>query len=150
MSSEQSPTPSPAASPTPSGAPVPTARPVAVVTGASSGIGLELARCAVRHGYYLLLAADTPLDDAVAELRDEEPAARRTELGGTGGRHRRTVELQAVVEGPHLGHHLGDEREAVAVVDAAGPDVDLGTRLVHPVRRPGGGTASCRRRRAAG
>jgi short-subunit dehydrogenase len=43
-----------------------TARPLAVVTGASSGIGLELARCFAEGGFDLLLAADTPLDQARA------------------------------------------------------------------------------------
>ena len=40
-------------------------RPLAVVTGASSGIGYHLARCAAEHGYDLVVAADTPLADAV-------------------------------------------------------------------------------------
>ena len=39
------------------------ARPFAIVTGASSGIGLELAREAASRGYDLLIAADEPLDD---------------------------------------------------------------------------------------
>lgn len=39
----------------------------AVITGASSGIGLELAKLAAKDGYDLLLAADTPFDDAKAE-----------------------------------------------------------------------------------
>jgi len=43
-------------------------RPLAVVTGASSGIGYHLARCAAEHGYDLVVAADTPLADAVREL----------------------------------------------------------------------------------
>jgi uncharacterized protein len=34
------------------------AKPLAVVTGASSGIGLELARCCVRGGFDLVIAAD--------------------------------------------------------------------------------------------
>ncbi|AVS78618.1 SDR family NAD(P)-dependent oxidoreductase [Paracidovorax avenae] len=46
-------------------------RPLAVVTGASSGIGLELARCAARGGYNLVLAADTPLNGAADALRAE-------------------------------------------------------------------------------
>jgi short-subunit dehydrogenase len=43
-------------------------RPLAVVTGASSGIGYHLARCAAHHGYDLVVAADTPLADAVREF----------------------------------------------------------------------------------
>ncbi|HEY0053693.1 MAG TPA: SDR family NAD(P)-dependent oxidoreductase [Caulobacteraceae bacterium] len=35
-------------------------RPLAVITGASSGIGYELARHAVEHGYDLVIAADQP------------------------------------------------------------------------------------------
>jgi NAD(P)-dependent dehydrogenase (short-subunit alcohol dehydrogenase family) len=35
-------------------------RPLAVVTGASSGIGYELARLAVEDGYDLVIAADEP------------------------------------------------------------------------------------------
>ncbi|RZA17222.1 MAG: SDR family NAD(P)-dependent oxidoreductase [Lysobacteraceae bacterium] len=44
-------------------------RPLAVVTGASSGIGLQLARCAAQEGYDILAAADTPLEDAAGMLR---------------------------------------------------------------------------------
>jgi short-subunit dehydrogenase len=43
-------------------------RPLAVVTGASSGIGYHLARCAAEHGYDLVVAADTPLADAAREF----------------------------------------------------------------------------------
>ena len=48
--------------------PTATARPLAVVTGASSGIGLELARCCAEHGFDLVIAADRPLDTAAREL----------------------------------------------------------------------------------
>jgi len=44
-------------------------RPLAVVTGASSGIGYHLARCAVEDGFDLVVAADTPLDEAVMDFK---------------------------------------------------------------------------------
>lgn len=50
-------------------------RRLAVVTGASSGIGLELARCCARAGYDLVIAADRPCDDALAALALEGAAA---------------------------------------------------------------------------
>jgi short-subunit dehydrogenase len=44
-------------------------RPLAVVTGASSGIGLELARCCVADGYDVVVCADEPeIATAAAEL----------------------------------------------------------------------------------
>jgi uncharacterized protein len=43
-------------------------RPFALVTGASSGIGLELARQFAGHGHDLLITAEVPLDDRVDEL----------------------------------------------------------------------------------
>ncbi|MBA3729541.1 MAG: SDR family NAD(P)-dependent oxidoreductase [Sphingomonas sp.] len=42
----------------------------AVITGASSGIGLEIAKIAAADGYDLLIAADTPFLDAAAGLKD--------------------------------------------------------------------------------
>lgn len=41
-------------------------RSLAIVTGASSGIGYELAKCCARRGYDLLIAADDPAIDAAA------------------------------------------------------------------------------------
>jgi short-subunit dehydrogenase len=47
-----------------------TYRPLAVVTGASTGIGYELAKCCAEHGYDLLIAADEALiHEAADELR---------------------------------------------------------------------------------
>jgi short-subunit dehydrogenase len=43
---------------------------LAVVTGASSGIGLEIAKLAARDGYDLIVAADTPFVEAGPSLRD--------------------------------------------------------------------------------
>ncbi|MDB5891547.1 MAG: dehydrogenase/reductase oxidoreductase protein-like protein [Polaromonas sp.] len=44
-------------------------RPLALVTGASSGIGYQLAMCCAENGFDLIVAADQPLDDAAADLR---------------------------------------------------------------------------------
>lgn len=45
-------------------------RPLAVITGASSGIGLELARACVEDGYDAIVCADEPeIEAAAAELR---------------------------------------------------------------------------------
>ena len=43
------------------------ASPVAVVTGASTGIGFELARLCARHGYDLVIAANEPAIHSAAE-----------------------------------------------------------------------------------
>jgi short-subunit dehydrogenase len=46
-------------------------RPFAIVTGASTGIGFELAKCCAQEGYDLLIAADEPeIENAAASLRD--------------------------------------------------------------------------------
>lgn len=45
-------------------------RPFAIVTGASTGIGLELARCCALGGFNLLVVADEPaIEDAAAQVR---------------------------------------------------------------------------------
>src|SRR3978361_1189394 len=45
-------------------------RPLAVVTGASTGIGRELARLAAQEGHDLVIAADQgPLEEAATALR---------------------------------------------------------------------------------
>src|ERR1700748_2938113 len=49
-------------------------RPLAVVTGASTGIGFELAKCCAKNGFDLLIAAD--------ESRIEK-AAQSLQVGGT-------------------------------------------------------------------
>jgi len=46
-------------------------RPLAIVTGASTGIGYELAKCCAREGYDLLVAADEgEIERAAMELRE--------------------------------------------------------------------------------
>lgn len=48
-------------------------RPLAVITGASTGIGRELARCAAQGGFDLIVAADEArIEDTAAELSGQE------------------------------------------------------------------------------
>jgi uncharacterized protein len=54
-------------------------RKFAIVTGASTGIGLELASLAAQDGYDLLIAADTPLADACQQLQALGAEARSVE-----------------------------------------------------------------------
>jgi uncharacterized protein len=52
--------------------PMPTTRPLALVTGASTGIGYELARCCCENGFDLLICADEPeIERAAEQLRGE-------------------------------------------------------------------------------
>src|SRR5690349_3975049 len=45
-------------------------RPLAIVTGASSGIGRELAKVCAREGFDLLIAADEPaIEEVASEIR---------------------------------------------------------------------------------
>src|SRR4051812_22488833 len=47
----------------------PLSRPLAIVTGASSGIGYELAKLCAENGFDLVIAADRPLGEAARDLR---------------------------------------------------------------------------------
>ena len=89
-----------------------TQRKFAIVTGASSGIGLEIAKLAAQDGFDLLVAADTPLVDASAALQGLGVEVRSVEadlataagvdqlLDATGGRSVDVVVANA-------GHGLG-------------------------------------------
>ena len=90
----------------------------AIVTGASAGIGLELARLAINDGYDLLVAADTPFVDAAAGLKDHGGSVETLEvdlstiegvdrlLDAAGGR---TVDLLCANAGHGLGHAFLDQ-----------------------------------------
>ena len=103
-------------------------RKFAIVTGASSGIGLELARLAAQDGYDLLVVADTPLVDASAALKDLGVEVRSVEtdlstgpgvdrlLDAAGGRD---IDLLCANAGHGLGHAFLEQqpREWRHVID---------------------------------
>ena len=63
-------------------------RPLAVVTGASSGIGYHLALIAAQQGHDLVVAADRPLEQAVADFKAagaQQVHAVQTELASRQG-----------------------------------------------------------------
>jgi len=63
-------------------------RPLAIVTGASSGIGFELARLCAQHGFDLVIAADRPgLDDAqrACEAHGADVSSLMVDLSTTSG-----------------------------------------------------------------
>jgi uncharacterized protein len=83
-------------------------RPLAVVTGASSGIGYHLARLGAEHGYDLVVAADTPLADAVRDF---------TELGARV--HAVQADLATTAGVQHLIDSIGG-RDVAALMANAG------------------------------
>lgn len=81
---------------------------LAVITGASSGIGLELARIAAREGYGLIIAADEPaIEQAAAELRASAPSVEAVE-----------VDLAAFEGNDRLLAAAGDRRIDVLIANA--------------------------------
>lgn len=96
-------------------------RGIAVVTGASTGIGFELARCAAADGYDLIIAADEPeIHEAAdmlgehgvsiraveADLSTPEGIARLIDVIASDGR---PVELLMANAGRGLGHAFLDQ-----------------------------------------
>lgn len=93
-------------------------RKLAIVTGASSGIGLEIAKLAARDGYDLIVAADTPFVEAGPALNDLGAAVQEVEadlatkqgveqlLGAIGDR---PVDVLVANAGHGLGHGFLDQ-----------------------------------------
>jgi uncharacterized protein len=127
-------------------------RPLAIVTGASTGIGRELARLAAEDGHDLVIAADQgPLDEAAAQFRalganvDAVEADLSTPSGvdqlvaALGGR---PVDLLIANAGHGLGHAFLDKPfdEARHVIDTnITGTLDLLHRVGTDMRRRGRG-----------
>lgn len=93
----------------------------AIVTGASSGIGLELAKLAAQDGHDLLLVADTPFVEAESQLRSYGVDVREieTDLSTFDGVDRlltaagdRPIDLLFANAGHGLGHGFLDQNPA--------------------------------------
>lgn len=79
--------------------PVETAKGLAVVTGASSGIGYELAKCAAQDGYDLVIAAnEVGIMQAASQLREfgVKVEAMQVDLATTNGVDRLTAGIEAL------------------------------------------------------
>ena len=119
---------------------------LAIVTGASTGIGFELARLCAREGYDLLIAADEPeIHDAAQTLRGEKGRgaieALHVDLATTEGVDQlyaaakgRPVNVLMANAGRGLGHAFLDQEwpRAREVIDT---NVTGTTYLIHKVGR---------------
>src|SRR5437667_856543 len=127
-------------------------RPFAIVTGASTGIGFELARRCAKEGYDLLIAADEPaIEQAAASLRGggTRVDAVQADLATTEGVDRlyaaakgRQVDALLANAGRGLGHGFLDQDFAKArrVVDTnVTGTIDLIHKVGNDMRRRNSG-----------
>src|SRR4051794_2528631 len=120
-----------------------TTKPLAVVTGASSGIGYELAKLCAENGFDLVVAADRPLAEAVGDFRGlgAEITAVETDLATVEG----VDELYAALEGrpvdallANAGHGLGKaflDQDFDEVRDVIDTNITGTIYLVHRIGR---------------
>jgi uncharacterized protein len=118
-------------------------RPLAIVTGASAGIGYELAKLCASNGYDLIVAADEPLGDAAAAFTALGASVETVEVdlatiagvdrlvAQVGGRH---VDALLANAGHGLGHAFLDQEfdEVQHVVDT---NITGTIYLVHAIGR---------------
>jgi short-subunit dehydrogenase len=121
-------------------------RPIAVVTGASTGIGLGLAKCCAKAGYDLVIAADearieeaavmlrgfgVSVEAVQADLSTEDGVALLYDAATWGGRW---VEILCANAGIGLGHGFLDQDidRALHVVDT---NISGTLRLIHLIGR---------------
>lgn len=127
-------------------------RPFAIVTGASTGIGFELAKRCAKEGYDLLIAADEPaIEQAAASLRGDgtEVEAVQADLATTEGADRlyaaakgRPVDALLANAGRGLGYGFLDQdfAKALRVVDTnITGTIDLIYRIGNDMRRRNSG-----------
>lgn len=121
----------------------PPLRPLAVVTGASSGIGYELARLFAEDGHDLIIAADRPLAEAVQGLEAAGGTVRavQADLASEDGIQALYAEIgQRPVEAlaANAGHGLGQgflDQEFDDIVHVVNTNVTGTLRLVQLVGR---------------
>ena len=118
-------------------------RPLALVTGASSGIGLELARLFAKDGYDLMLCADRPLNEARETLGRSGVMVDTLEVDlatedGVQVLYDRLEDRPVDALAANAGHGLGDGFLDQAFEDIAhviGTNVTGTTKLLHLVGR---------------
>lgn len=124
---------------------MPSNRPLAVVTGASTGIGYELARRCAESGFDLFVVADEPSIHDMTELRDEgaEVQSLQADLSTKTGidstldavhRLNRPVDALLANAGIGLGKGFLDQEleQALNLVDT---NISGTLRLIHPIGR---------------
>jgi short-subunit dehydrogenase len=129
------------------------ARPLAVVTGASSGIGYHLACCAVENGFDLVVAADTPLDEAVMDFKSlgaQQVTSVQCDLATRDGVEQLCREIggrpvEALMA--NAGHGLGGpflQQDLAQVQHVIDTNI---TGTIHVIQQVARGMASCRKGR---